>query len=145
MLFRSIDWFSNLDEGTQKTIISVGLFATATGGALKVVGSLTSGVGSAVKTFASLEKALAKGISATSGATKGIGSLVAGVTKLGTSIQLATGALALLGAGIYTYNEYQDAMNKKVNEAKEDMSLLERAFLAQIGRASCRERVSSPV
>ena len=128
-----IDWFSNLDEGTQKTIISVGLFATATGGALKVVGSLTSGVGSAVKTFASLEKALAKGISATSGATKGIGSLVAGVTKLGTSIPLATGALALLGAGIYTYNEYQDAMNKNVVTAKEDMSLLERAFLALSG------------
>lgn len=128
-----IDWFSNLDEGTQKTIISVGLFATATGGALKVVGSLTSGVGSAVKTFASLEKALAKGISATSGATKGIGSLVAGVTKLGTSIPLATGAIALLSAGIYTYNEYQDAMNKNVVTAKEDMSLLERAFLALSG------------
>lgn len=128
-----IDWFSNLDEGTQKTIISVGLFATATGGALKVVGSLTSGVGSVVKTFASFDKALAKTISSTGGATKGIGSLVAGATKLGTSIPLATGAIALLSAGIYTYNEYQDAMNKKVNEAKEDMSLLERAFLALSG------------
>ena len=128
-----IDWFSNLDEETQKTIISVGLFATASGGALKIIGGLTSGVGSAVKTFASLEKALAKGISATSGATKGIGSLVAGVTKLGTSIPLATGALALLSAGIYTYNEYQDAMNKNVVTAKEDMSLLERAFLTLSG------------
>ena len=128
-----IDWFSNLDEGTQKTIISVGLFATASGGALKIIGGLTSGVGSAVKTLGSFKKALGDSISSTSGATKGIGSLVAGVTKLGTSIPLATGALALLGAGIYTYNEYQDSMNKKVNEAKEDMSLLERAFLTLSG------------
>ena len=128
-----IDWFSSLDEETQKTIISVGLLATASGGALKIIGGLTSGVGSAVKTLGSFKKALGDSISATGGATKGIGSLVAGVTKLGTSIPLATGALALLGAGIYTYNEYQDAMNKKVNEAKEDMSLLERAFLTLSG------------
>ena len=111
----------------------MGLFATASGGALKIIGGLTSGVGSAVKTLGSFKKALGDSISSTSGATKGIGSLVAGVTKLGTSIPLATGALALLGAGIYTYNEYQDSMNKKVNEAKEDMSLLERAFLTLSG------------
>ncbi len=128
-----IDWFSNLDEGTQKTIISVGLFATATGGALKVVGSLTSGVGGAVKTFASLEKALAKSISATGGVTKGIGSLVTGISKLGIGVPQVTVALGVLSAGVVAYNEYQDAMSKKVNEAKEDMSLLERAFLSLNG------------
>lgn len=131
-----IDWFSNLDEGTQKTIISVGLFATASGGALKIIGGLTSGVGSAVKTLGSFKKALGDSISATGGATKGIGSLVAGVTKLGTSIPLATGALALLGAGIYTYNEYQDAMNKNVVTAKEDMSFTRKSiFGSKWGRS----------
>lgn len=128
-----IDWFSNLDEETQKTIISVGLFATASGGALKIIGGLTSGVGSVVKTLGSFKKALGDSISATGGATKGIASLVTGVSKLGIGVPQVTGALALLSAGVVAYNEYQDAMNKKVNEAKEDMSLLERAFLTLSG------------
>ena len=128
-----IDWFSNLDEGTQKTIISVGLFATATGGALKIIGGLTSGVGSAVKNLGSFKKALGDSISATGGATKGIGSLVTGITKLGIGVPQVTGALALLSAGVVAYNEYQDAMNKNVVTAKEDMSLLERAFLTLSG------------
>lgn len=124
-----IDWFSSLDEETQKTIISVGLFATASGGALKIIGGLTSGVGSAVKTLGSFKKALGDSISATGGATKGIGSLVTGITKLGIGVPQVAAALGVLSAGVVAYNEYQDAMNRKVNEAKEDMSLLERAFL----------------
>lgn len=128
-----IDWFSSLDEETQKTIISTGLFATATGGALKIIGGLASGVGSAVKTLGSFKKALGDSISATGGATKGIGSLVTGITKLGIGVPQAAAALGVLSAGIYTYNEYQDSMSKKVNEAKEDMSLLERAFLMLSG------------
>ena len=128
-----IDWFSNLDEETQKTIISVGLFATASGGALKIIGGLTSGVGSVVKTLGSFKKALGDSISATGGATKGIGSLVTGVSKLGIGVPQVAVALGVLSAGVVAYNEYQDSMNKKVNEAKEDMSLLERAFLTLSG------------
>lgn len=128
-----IDWFSSLDEETQKTIISVGLFATASGGALKIIGGLTSGVGSVVKTLGSFKKALGDSISATGGATKGIASLVTGVSKLGIGVPQVAVALGVLSAGVVAYNEYQDAMNKKVNEAKEDMSLLERAFLTLSG------------
>lgn len=128
-----IDWFSSLDEETQKTIISVGLFATASGGALKIIGGLTSGVGSVVKTLGSFKKALGDSISATDGATKGIGILANGITKLGIGVPQVAVALGVLSAGVVAYNEYQDAMNKKVNEAKEDMSLLERAFLTLSG------------
>lgn len=128
-----IDWFSNLDEETQKTIISVGLFATASGGALKIIGGLTSGVGSVVKTLGSFKKALGDSISSTDGATKGIGILANGITKLGIGVPQVAAALGVLSAGVVAYNEYQDAMNKKVNEAKEDMSLLERAFLTLSG------------
>lgn len=128
-----IDWFSSLDEETQKTIISVGLFATASGGALKIVGGLTSGVGSAVKTLGSFKRALGENISSTDGATKGVGKLVTGISKLGIGIPQVAVALGVLSAGVIAYNEYQDAMNKNVVTAKEDMSLLERAFLTLSG------------
>ena len=124
-----IDWFSSLDEETQKTIISVGLFATASGGALKIIGGLTSGVGSAVKTLGSFKRSLGESISSADRANKGIGKLVTGISKLNIGIPQVAIALGVLSAGVIAYNEYQDAMNRKVNEAKEDMSLLERAFL----------------
>nr|DAY96653.1 MAG TPA: minor tail protein [Caudoviricetes sp.] len=128
-----IDWFSSLDEETQKTIISTGLFATATGGALKIIGGLTSGVGSAVKTLGSFKKELVESTSSTDGATKGVGKLVTRISKLGIGIPQVAVALGVLSAGVIAYNEYQDAMNKNVVTAKEDMSLLERAFLTLSG------------
>lgn len=128
-----IDWFASLDDETQKTIVSTALFATATGGALKVIGGFTSNIGGVVKAFGSLKKSLGESVVATDGATKGVGSLVAGINKLGIGIPHVAAAIGVLGAGIYTYNEYQDAMNKKVTDAREDMSLLERAFLNMNG------------
>lgn len=128
-----IEWFSSLDEETQKTIVSVGLFATASGGLLKIVGSLSSGIGSAVSTVGKLSKA----ISESDKVTKVMASNMNGASKvlalLGGNIPLVTGAVVALGAGVYAYNEVQDAMNKSIVTAKEDMSLLERATLSLQG------------
>lgn len=41
--------FSSLDEGTQKSIINIGLFAATLGPAFKILGSVTTGLGNAVK------------------------------------------------------------------------------------------------
>jgi len=43
-----IDWFANLDEGTQQTIINMGLFTLTAGASLKAIGGLTQGIGSIV-------------------------------------------------------------------------------------------------
>ena len=54
--------------------------------------------------------------------TKGIGGATKALSLLGSNIPLVAGAIGVLGAGIYTYNEYQDAMNTKVTTASEDLS-----------------------
>jgi len=43
-----LDWFANLGEGTQKTIVNIGLLSVGIGGLLKVAGSLSSGIGSII-------------------------------------------------------------------------------------------------
>ena len=45
-----VTWFGSLDEGTQKSIIKFGLLTFASGGVLKGIGSLTSGIGGLLKT-----------------------------------------------------------------------------------------------
>lgn len=43
-----LDWFANLGEGTQKTIVNIGLLSVGIGGLLKVAGGLSSGIGSII-------------------------------------------------------------------------------------------------
>ena len=125
-----IEWFGSLDEDTQQAIIRMGLFATATGGALKVVGSFTSGIGKIVGSIGELSKTLSSSEKYTTIMTKGIGGATKALSLLGSNIPLVAGAIGVLGAGIYTYNEYQDAMNTKVTTASEDLSFMEKAMLS---------------
>lgn len=128
-----IEWFGSLDEETQQTIIKMGLFATATGGALKVVGSLTSNIGSAVGTMGKLTKAMSESDKVAKVMSTGIGGASKVLGLLGGNIPLVAGAIGVLGAAVYTYNEYQDAMNSKVTDAVEDMSFLEKAMASLTG------------
>lgn len=46
-----VDWFANLDEGTQKTIVKLALLAAVVGPVLIGIGKLVSGVGGAIRGF----------------------------------------------------------------------------------------------
>lgn len=61
-------WFNSLDDDTKDLIVKAGMFVTAAGPAVAIVGKLTSGVGSLMKTVGD-------------GAKK-IGTFTSGVTKL---------------------------------------------------------------
>ena len=87
------DKFSNLDEGTQNTIVNVGLFAAALGPVLTVVGKITSGLGNVGLAISGLgaKMAGAGSVIATSAgalsgvfaiATAGIAAVIAGIVDL---------------------------------------------------------------
>lgn len=52
-----VNWFNNLDEGTQKTIVKIALFAAAIGPVLIVVGKISTGIGALIKIFSGLSSA----------------------------------------------------------------------------------------
>ena len=52
------DWFANLDEGTQKTIVKMALLAAAVGPVLIGIGKLVSGVGGAIRGFKEIKTAI---------------------------------------------------------------------------------------
>ena len=131
-----IEWFGSLDEDTQQAIVRIGLFATATGGALKVVGSFTSGIGGVVCNIGELSKSLSSSEKGTTTMTKGLNNATKALGLLSGNLPLVIGAVGVLGAGIYTYNEYQDAMNEKVTTASEDLSFMEKAMLSLTGETA---------
>ena len=68
--------FNNLDEGTQKVILTFGLIAAAIGPFLTIAGKLTMGVGGIVKGFS----LLSSGVSTATSAMGGFGSAVSLLT-----------------------------------------------------------------
>ncbi|MDU1413439.1 MAG: phage tail tape measure protein [Clostridium sp.] len=133
-----VDWFGNLDKETQQSIIKFGLFTFASGGVLKVVGSLSKGVGGLCKDVSGLLKWLGKlgGATKTVGnatgvATKGIGALSGGLTAFSGVLPVAIGAVGLLGVGMYTAHEYGDVMNSTILKSTDEMSYMEQ-IIAQL-------------
>ncbi|WP_321833490.1 phage tail tape measure protein [Clostridium butyricum] len=121
-LMAFIDWFGNLDEGTQSMIVNIGLLTFATGGLLSTTGKVVSGVGSIVSSFGGLVSA--SGATATSVGTLG------GV--LGTLSSIAVpliGTLGLVAAGVYAYNEEQEALNSSVITSKEELGAFKTTLL----------------
>ena len=109
-----INWFGNLDEATQQNIMKMGLFAFAGGSTLKVLGNLTSGIGSTVSGLGKLvgnfaeSKKGADGLGASSSGliswlTKmagGAGTTSSAVAGMAGSTATATGATAGLSTGL---------------------------------------------
>lgn len=128
-----IKWFGSLDSETQKTIINLGLFATASGGALKIFGNSVSDGSKVVSFMGKVTKSFGESEKASNILATGASKVVTAFGKLGIGLPAVVGAVGVLSAGVYAYNEVQDAMNKSIVTAKEDMSLLEKATLALQG------------
>ena len=93
-----IDWFSGLDEGTQKTIIKFGLFIAASGPVLTVFGNAVSGIGGIIKAGSSLIGGIGK-LSPVISGVMGIGSkVVGGIGGLIGKVTGGGGLIAALGA-----------------------------------------------
>ncbi|UYZ35418.1 phage tail tape measure protein [Clostridium beijerinckii] len=102
-----------MDKEQLKTIADVVMFSTALGGILKVVGGVSSGIGTVMNVASKLSGALGTATVATEGVAEagvvagGTGGLGALATGLGGAVVAATpyiavaGAVALAGYGIY--------------------------------------------
>lgn len=130
-----IDWFASLDEGTQQAILKFGLFTAVGGGALKMVGSLTSGIGSLVSGVGKMIPGLARSKAVTEGlgsaasnaaGIKGVGSLIKGFKLLSPAGLAVTAGLAATGMAMKVSKTHTDNLNKSVTTANEDLTWLER-------------------
>lgn len=137
VLGKVADSFSSLSKEQQDNVIKWGLVLAAVGPVLKVVGgSLATfkrlsetigGVSEGLKVFGSSQEAAAKAAEAASTAV-GLPGLSGSMTGLlGICAPVAAGAAAI-GVGMYAIHESSKLAKRGVNEAKEEMSLMERVI-----------------
>lgn len=134
-----IEWFGNLNEGTQQAIVQFGLFSFGAGAVLKTTGSLTNGLGKTIEAVGSLASKFgtaqvasmatntALSTTTTAMATTA-GTTTVASTALGALSSIAlplTGVLAGLTAGVIAYKTHGDYMNDTVLKSTDDMNALE--------------------
>jgi hypothetical protein len=108
---KALDWFNglverftNLDDKTQKNIISIGLMAAAIGPALTIFGKLSGGIGGLITKVTTAASAISGGKGLTASLTSLIGPQ--GIAML------AVAAVAVIGTAIYNFaKDSRDATN----------------------------------
>lgn len=109
-----VTWFSNLDQGTKDTIVTVAGLAAVIGPALVVVGTVISSVGKIITVIGAAQKAFLLIKPAIMAAGAAIGGLSAPVL-------IAAGVIAgLIAAGVLLYQNW-DAVKAKAEELKQKL------------------------
>lgn len=142
ILGKASDAFSELSDEQQDNVIKWGMVMAAAGPVLKIVGGglgtftkLASVVGGASKALGVFGSAQAAATAAAGGTSAAVGT--AGLTGsmvglLGICAPVAAGA-AVIGTGLYAVHESSQLAKRGVNEAKEEMSLMERVIATLSG------------
>ena len=103
-----VEKLQQMDEGTRNTIIKIAAFAAAIGPVLLVVGKLTSGVGGAMKSIASMSKSVLTFVNQAKlgvGAGGKLASAIAGIGPVGWAIIAVVAALTAAFVSLWKNNE----------------------------------------
>lgn len=100
-----LDRFANLDDGTQNTIIQVGLFAAALGPVISTVGKTTSGIGNLTKSIGNLVEKASSGEGAIGKLGKGLGGLMSSTSLLSEVAVIGGPAIVAFGAALASIND----------------------------------------
>ena len=136
-LSKLIEWFGNLDEGTQQAIVKFGLLTFAIGGALKSIGGITQGIGGLV----SITGRSIGNLGATTTAVSNLNrttnlTAVGGVAKLASNFLKFTPAIAGVTVGIA-------AVSTGMKMAKTNSELLGKTVLTTTDNMSGMEKTVS--
>lgn len=108
-----VDWFANLDEGTQQTIVKMALLAAAVGPVLIGIGKLVSGVGGAIRGFNEIKgafKAIKIGFSLLSSSAAGAGASIGAIA--GPVLAVVAVIAVLVAAFKHLWDTNEEFRNK---------------------------------
>lgn len=111
-----LDKFLALDDGTQQTIIQVGLFAAALGPVTSTVGKVTEGIGKLTHGIGGLIGKMGEVGGSSSGLSGALGGLMSSTSLLSEVLVIGGPALLAFGAGLVSIG---DAIGKVSQPAKD--------------------------
>ena len=121
------NWLSNLDEGTQRVIVTTGLLAAATGPAIWGIGTLAGSLGSTISLYRTYQASTIAATIATKGFTAAImanplGLAIIGVTTLGAVL---LPLIASTNDATTAQNEYNEALRETADLTKKSTETIE--------------------
>lgn len=108
-----VDWFANLDEGTQKTIVKMALLAAAVGPVLIGIVKLVSGIGGAIRGFKEIKgafTAIKTGFSLLSSSAAGAGASIGAIA--GPVLAVVAVIAVLVAAFKHLWDTNEEFRNK---------------------------------
>lgn len=134
VISKTADWFGEMSEEEQKTIINTTLLTFALGGTIKGFGKAARGAGSLVDIYRKLSTKAAENSkqmkllsNSANSTTKGVRNLTGGLNILNPATLAVTGSIAALTAGVAVYKTHSELMNKNILYTTDQMSTLEKA------------------
>lgn len=121
------NWLSNLDEGTQRVIVTTGLLAAATGPVIWGLGTLAGSVGQLISLYRTYQASTIAATIATKGFTAAImanplGLAIIGVTTLGAVL---LPLIASTNDATTAQNEYNEALRETADLTKKSTETIE--------------------
>lgn len=135
-----VDWFANLDEGTQGWILKLGVALPIIGLCVTALGKFTTGIGNVLVGGGQLVTMFGKWAIGQASVSTGLGGIAAAGTSTASAFSILSaaalpvaGIIAGVGVAVYGVHEYSQLMNSTVERSYEDLSLLEKGFAALTG------------
>lgn len=121
-----VDKLNNMDEGTRKTILTIGAIVAALGPFLVILGKSISTIGSAMQGFVKLSKGIGKLKVAVSSSTGVLGKLGAALGGISAPVLAVVAVIAVLVAAFATLwktnDEFRESIISTWNRIKETIS-----------------------
>ena len=118
-----VDWLNSMDEGTRRTIVTVGLVVAALGPVLIVVGKVITAVGTILTVIPKVVSAVKLLSLAFSGGV--VPAITAGVASFGSIVAAAAPVIAIIAAvvaaGVLLYKNW-DTIKEKCGQLKEHVA-----------------------
>ena len=111
-----LDRFASLDDGTQQTIIQVGLFAAALGPVIRTVGSVTEGIGNLTQSIGNLIDKTQSGEGALGKLKTGMSGLMSSTSLLSEVAVIGAPAILAFGAALASIHDAIWNADKPVQE-----------------------------
>lgn len=126
-----VGWFNSLDDGTKKTILTLGGIAAAIGPILVVVGQLASGLGVVTKVFGVVSTAM----TAAGGASSAFGGVVAALTgPIGIAVAAIAGLIAIFVTLYKKNEEFREGVKRIWDQIKEGFTIALNAIMDTVRR-----------
>lgn len=122
------DNLSNMNDEQIETILKIGAFVVAVGPAITIIGKLTNGISSSIKSFSTFSDALKVANGSITSSKDAVNNLASIFTKLTSPLGLTVTAISAVTAGLMVYDNLVESSSEKTKKFVDEMNKSTEAY-----------------